>query len=279
MPDSEVAAERSSTDRTPNPQPPAHDHWQQATLISTRRQSKHSRTLTLRVPGWSGHLPGQHVDVRLTAEDGYTAQRSFSLAEPSSNGRLAITVDLVPHGEVSPYLVGAMEIGDQLDVRGPIGGWFVWQPGSPQPTGEPILLIAGGSGVVPLVTMLRARNKALDPTRMLLVYSLRDPEDLMYAHDLEGLQAHEGQASPGTDGVEARLVYTRHAPPGSPRSVGHLTAADLHLPGAWDAALASRVYLCGSSGFVEHATNLLHAVGYSDQHIRIERFGPSGVES
>lgn len=219
------------------------------------------------------------MDVRLTAEDGYTAQRSFSLAEPSSNGRLAITVDLVPHGEVSPYLVGTMEVGDQLDVRGPIGGWFVWRPGDPQTTGAPILLIAGGSGVVPLVTMLRARNEALDPTRMLLVYSLRGPEDLMYAHDLEGLQAHNDRTSAGADGVEVRLVYTRHSPSGSPRRAGHLTAADLKLPPTWGAALASRVYLCGSSGFAEHASNLLHAVGYSDQHIRIERFGPSGVES
>lgn len=151
----------------------AGNRWRKATLVGVHSQSWHSRTLDLHVPGWTGHLPGQHVDIRLTAADGYSAQRSYSLAEPATPDRVAITVDLLPHGEVSPYLVETMEIGDELDVRGPIGGWFVWEPGDPSIGDGPVLLIAGGSGVVPLVTMVRARKRAGDPTRTMLVYSLR----------------------------------------------------------------------------------------------------------
>lgn len=223
-------------------------------------------------------MPGQHVDVRLTAEDGYSAQRSYSLAEPSSADRLSITVDLVPHGEVSPYLANGMQVGDQLDVRGPIGGWFVWQPGDPPAPDAAILLVAGGSGAVPLVTMLRARNQALDPTRMMLVYSLRDPDDLMYGPELVRDPVGRRRPDPSPRGVEVRLAYTRHAPPGWPRRVGHLTIDDLQLPSEWPSKLASRAYVCGSSGFVEHASQLLRTLGYPDHRIRIERFGASGVE-
>lgn len=256
----------------------ARDPWQQATLVGTHRQSRHARTLNLRVPGWRGHLPGQHVDVRLTAQDGYSAQRSYSLAEPANGDRLSITVDLVPHGEVSPYLVDGMRVGDRLDVRGPIGGWFVWRPGEPAIADGDILLVAGGSGVVPLVTIVRSRNQALDPTRMLLVYSLRDPDDLMYAPELTRAWGGRNRADSPPHGVEVRLAYTRHAPPGWARGVGHLTADDLRLPADWRTGPASRAYVCGSSGFVEHVSQLLRTAGYPDQHIRIERFGASGVE-
>lgn len=258
--------------------PPAGNRWRKATLIGLHSQSWHSRTLALRVPGWTGHLPGQHVDVRLTAPDGYSAQRSYSLAEPATPNRTAITVDLLPHGEVSPYLVEIMEIGDELDVRGPIGGWFVWEPGDPTIGDGPVLLIAGGSGVVPLVTMLRARKRAGDLTPTMLVYSLRGPRDLMYGPELEEMAADPSapNATPGS--AEVRLVYTRKVPDAHPRPASHLAAHDIEPPAAWPEPLAARVYVCGPSGFVDHATGLLRETGYPDDRIRTERFGPTGVD-
>jgi ferredoxin-NADP reductase len=187
------------------------------------------------------------VDIRLTAADGYSAQRSYSLAEASTPDRVAITVDLLPHGEVSPYLVEVMEIGDELDVRGPIGGWFVWEPGDAAVGDGPVLLLAGGSGVVPLVTMLRARQQVGDTTPTMLVYSLRGPRDLMYGPELQGAGA----------ATDVRLVYTRKIPEGHPRPPAHLRAEDIQAPSSWPQPLASRVYVCGSSGFVDHATALL----------------------
>ena len=258
--------------------PPAGNHWRKATLIGLHSQSWHSRTLDLRVPGWIGHLPGQHVDVRLTAADGYSAQRSYSLAEPATPNRVAVTVDLLPHGEVSPYLVEIMEIGDELDVRGPIGGWFVWEPGDPAIGGGPVLLIAGGSGVVPLVTMLRARKRAGDLTPTMLVYSLRGPRDLMYGPELEEMAADPSAPNATPSSAEVRLVYTRKVPDGHPRPASHLAAEDIQPPSAWPEPLAARVYVCGPSGFVDHATGLLRETGYPDDRIRTERFGPTGVD-
>jgi ferredoxin-NADP reductase len=256
------------------------NRWRKATLIGLHSQSRHSRTLALRVPGWPGHLPGQHVDVRLTAADGYSAQRSYSLAEPATPNRAAITVDLLPHGEVSPYLAETMEVGDELDVRGPIGGWFVWEPGDPAIGNGPVLLIAGGSGVVPLVTMLRARRRAGDLTPTLLVYSLRGPRDLMYGPELQEMSARpdatQADATPGS--ADVRLVYTRTVPPDHRRPAAHLAVEDLRLPDAWPRPLAARVYVCGPSGFVDHATDLLRRVGYPDDRIRTERFGPTGAD-
>jgi ferredoxin-NADP reductase len=256
--------------------PTPRNRWQPATLVGLHSQSRHSRTLALRVPGWTGHLPGQHLDIRLTAPDGYSAQRSYSLAEPASSNRVAITVDLLPHGEVSPYLVETMEIGDELDVRGPIGGWFVWEPGDPSIGDGPVLLVAGGSGVVPLVTMLRARNQAGDRTPTMLVYSLRGPRDLMYGPELQEMSADACNATAGA--AEVRLVYTRTVPPGHARAASHLAAEDLTAPASWTRPLATRVYVCGPSGFVDHATGLLRKAGYPDGHIRTERFGPTGAD-
>ncbi|SFD00600.1 Ferredoxin-NADP reductase [Nocardioides terrae] len=257
--------------------PRIRNRWHKATLIGLHSQSQHARTLALRVPGWPGHLPGQHVDIRLTAADGYTAQRSYSLAEASTPDRVAITVDLLPHGEVSPYLVDVMEIGDELDVRGPIGGWFVWEPGDPAIGDGPVLLLAGGSGVVPLVTMLRARQQARDKTPTMLVYSLRGPRDLMYGPELQRMTAASARASTPAD-TDIRLVYTRRIPDGHPRPPAHLSADDLQAPLSWAQPLATRVYVCGSSGFVDHATALLREAGYADHQIRTERFGPSGAD-
>jgi ferredoxin-NADP reductase len=258
--------------------PAPRNRWRTATLIGSHSQSRHSRTLALRVPGWPGHLPGQHVDVRLTAADGYSAQRSYSLAEPATPNRAAITVDLLPHGEVSPYLAETMEIGDELEVRGPIGGWFVWEPGDPAIGNGPVLLIAGGSGVVPLVTMLRARKQAGDLTPTLLVYSLRGPRDLMYGPELQEISADVTPPDVTPGPADVRLVYTRTVPPGHRRTASHLAVEDLRPPDTWARPLAARVYVCGPSGFVDHATDLLRQAGYPDDRIRTERFGPTGAD-
>ncbi|ETK32775.1 hypothetical protein MPTA5024_27875 [Microbispora sp. ATCC PTA-5024] len=196
------------------------------------------------------------------------------MAEPATPNRVTVTVDLLPHGEVSPYLVGIMQIGDELDVRGPIGGWFVWEPGDPSIGDGPVLLIAGGSGVVPLVTMLRARKRAGDSTPTMLVYSLRGPRDLMYGPELEEMSAD--LSAPVS--AEVRLVYTRKVPDGHPRPASHLAVEDIQPPFAWPKPLAARVYVCGPSGFVDHTTGLLRQVGYPDDRIRTERFGPTGVD-
>jgi ferredoxin-NADP reductase len=254
------------------------NRWLKATLVGLHSQSRHARTLAFRVPGWAGHLPGQHVDVRLTAADGYSAQRSYSVAEPATTpDRVAITVDLLPHGEVSPYLVETMEIGDELDVRGPIGGWFTWPPGDPEIGAGPVLLIAGGSGVVPLMTMLQARRRAGDRTPAVLVYSLRGPRDLMYGRELNEMATDRSGPHADPDPVEVRLVYTRVAPAAHSRPPSHLGGDDIELPTSWPARLAARVFVCGSSDFVEHATGLLRTAGYPDERIRTERFGPTGA--
>lgn len=258
--------------------PSARNRWRTATLIGLHSQSRRSRTLAFRVPGWTQHLPGQHVDVRLTTAEGYSAQRSYSLAEPAAPDRVAITVDLLPHGEVSPYLAETMEIGDQLDVRGPIGGWFVWEPGDPAIGSGPVLMIAGGSGVVPLMTMLRAREQAGDLTPTMLVYSLRGVRDLMYGPELEAMSEDSAASGATPASAQVRLVYTRTVPDGHPRPASHLAAEDIAPPAAWTQALAARVYVCGSSGFVDHATRLLREAGYPDDRIRTERFGPTGAD-
>lgn len=252
--------------------PATSNRWHRATLIGTRQQSRYSRTLFLRVPGWPGHRPGQHVDVRLTAADGYSAQRSYSLAEASTPNRVAITVDLLPHGEVSPYLVRTMQIGDELDVRGPIGGWFVWEPGDPAIGDGPVLLVAGGSGIVPLMTMLRARSRASDATRTLLVYSVRDPRTEMYARDLGEIPS-DAALQGSTD---VRLAYSRKTPDGFPRPPSRLVGDDIKAPHTWAEPIAARAYVSGPSGFVDHVTTLLSEAGYPDDRIRTERFGPSG---
>ena len=274
----DAAATDAAADNTDPSVPTGGNRWRQATLVGLHSQSRHSRTLAFRVPGWTGHLPGQHVDVRLTAEDGYSAQRSYSLAEPATPGRVAITVDLLPHGEVSPYLVETMEIGDQLDLRGPIGGWFVWEPGDGEIGDGPVLLVAGGSGVVPLMTMLRAHKQAGDPTPTMLVYSLRGPRDLMYGPELDDMAAGRSPLRRSSEDVEVRLVYTRKTPDGHRRPASHLNLKDLVGPPGWQQRLAARVYVCGSSGFVEHATGLLRQLGYPDDRIRTERFGPTGAD-
>jgi ferredoxin-NADP reductase len=247
-----------------------------ARLVERRPETPTATTLVLDVPGWPGHLPGQHIDLRLTAEDGYRAQRSYSIASATDGERFELTVQQVPDGEVSSYLVDGFTVGDPVEVRGPVGGWFVWQPAEP----GPVLLVGGGSGVVPLMSMLRARAAAGSPAPFHLVYSTRTPQDVYYAAELDRRTATD-------PGLSVALVYTRRAPPGYPRAPGRIAAGDLAVAGwtpsrspsdghAPAAAPATTCYVCGPTGFVEAVADTLVALGHDPGQVRTERFGPTG---
>jgi ferredoxin-NADP reductase len=223
--------------------------------------SSSARTLVLRVPDWPGHLPGQHVDIRLTAPDGYSAQRSYSIASAwPGDGRLELTVQRVEDGEVSSYLTDGLEVGQPLELRGPVGGWFVWRN---EPS--PVLLVAGGSGVVPLMAMIRARGAARGRQPFRLVYSVRTPQDTLYADEL----ARRVRDDPGLD---VHLVYTRKTPDGWPEPPARLTVATLNTHG-WPPDFAPDVFVCGPTSFVEAAADILVALGHDPRKIRTERFG------
>ena len=243
--------------------------WLPAQLVGLRSETQTSRTLDFDVPGWPGHQAGQHVDVRLTAEDGYSAQRAYSISEPTHDEIVSITVQLVGDGEVSPYLFEDMELGDQLEIRGPIGGWFVWSPSPEAPAEQPILLVGGGSGVVPLMAMVRERARLGSRAPFRLVYSVRDPDQVMYADELA---RHASE-----DGVSVDIVHTRKAPVGSHRPAGRITSTDLATPASWPSGVPPRAYVCGPTGFVEHTIGLLLGLGFTNKTIRAERFGPSGA--
>ena len=235
--------------------------WRAATVESARMESPTARTLVLRVPEWPGHLPGQHVDVRLTAPDGYSAQRSYSIASAwNDSGVVELTIQRVEDGEVSTYLTDGLEVGRQLELRGPVGGWFVWRAEPP-----PVLLVAGGSGVVPLMAMIRARGDVRGRQPFRLVYSTRTPQDLLYADEL----ARRVRDDPGLD---VKLVYTRKTPDGWPDPPGRLTVATLNTHG-WPPDFAPDVFVCGPTSFVEAAADILVALGHDPKKIRTERFG------
>jgi ferredoxin-NADP reductase len=235
--------------------------WQTATLVERHEESPTAWTLVFDVPGWQGHLAGQHVDVRLTAADGYSTERSYSVASAPDTGRVELTVQCVPGGEVSPYLVDDLAIGDAVEIRGPVGGWFVRRPEET----DPVLLIAGGSGVVPLISMIRMRNARGSRVPFRLLYSVRGPADRLYGAELDR----------GAPGLDTTWVYTRVAPEGGRRPAGRLTAEDL-IGWGWPAAFRPTCYVCGPTGFVETAAGMLVALGHQPARIRTERFGPTG---
>lgn len=239
--------------------------WSVATVTEIRDETPRAKTFRLAFPEPIGppgppFRPGQHVIVRLTAPDGYTASRAYSIAsapDPDRPTELEITVELLEDGEVSGFLHEEVVVGDELEVRGPIGGWFVWD-------GEtPALLLGGGSGVVPLMSMLRAARAAGTTNLLRLVVSVRSADDLFYAAEL---------AEP--DGAVS-VVHTRVAPEGSERPAGRLTVADVQAALPRDAAVAPIAYVCGSAGFADSATRILDELGHPADRIRIERYGPS----
>ena len=238
--------------------------WQVATVAAIREETPSASTLVLDVAGWSSHLAGQHVDVRLTAPDGYSAQRSYSIASAPTAGSVEITVQRVPDGEVSGYLAGIARPGDQIEIRGPIGGYFVWPPPHGD-GGAPVLLVAGGSGIVPLMAMVRARA---DRTPFRLIYSVRGPGDAIYAPELSRRVRDDR-------GLDVAYAYTRAAPDGWHGTIGRLDAGRLAADG-WPADFRPNVYVCGPTGFVEKVADLLVAAGHEADRIRTERFGPTG---
>jgi len=235
--------------------------WRRAELVDRRDETPSAVTLVLGVPGWPGHLAGQHVDVRLTADDGYSTQRSYSLAAPDHGARIELTVQVVDDGEVSPFLARDLAVGDPVELRGPVGGWFVWQPGGPQR----VLLLAGGSGVVPLMAMVRARHESGAAVPMHLVYSVRTPGDVFYAAELQ-------QRADQDDGLRVTLVHTRRAPAGSGRAAHRLGAADLAAL-VWPATEAVVTFVCGPTAFVDAVSDALVGLGYDASAIRTERYG------
>jgi ferredoxin-NADP reductase len=233
------------------PAAPTPGPWQWATVESLRTENAHVVTVRLSVPDWREHLPGQHYVVRLTAEDGYSASRSYSVASPPEDrGVVELTVDRLPDGEVSPYLTEDLLVGDEVELRGPIGGYFVWRGESP------LLLVAGGSGIAPVMAMLRSRRLSRPDVPVRLLFSVRSPQELIFAGEL---------------GPETAVVYTRRAPDGHDRPAGRITAADLEAV-AFDRGPA---FICGSTGFVEAAARLLADTGYDAGRIRLERYGAS----
>jgi len=239
--------------------------WRVGTVVALHDETAAAWTITLEVSDWPGHVAGQHVDVRLTAPDGYSAVRSYSIASaPNSEKRVEMTVERLPDGEVSPYLTQDVAVGDRLELRGPIGGWFVWRTTQT----EPIQLVAGGSGVVPLMAMIRSRSSAGSTAPFRLLYSVREPEAAYYRDELRTLLDRDHS-------VSLTYAYTRTAPRESPRPPGRIDAA-LIASTTWPANLGPTCYVCGPTSFVESATDLLIASGNGREKIRTERFGPTG---
>ena len=226
--------------------------WQVGTVAAITTETPRAKTFRIDLPVWEPHLPGQHYDVRLTAPDGYQAQRSYSIASsPLDEGSIELTIDRLADGEVSPYFHDVLVAGDQVELRGPFASYFVW-------TGEsPVLLVGGGSGVVPLMAMLRHRRRASPAVPMRLVYSIRSPDEVIYAGEL---------------GDDALLTYSRSAPDGWPGHVGRIDAGLIDAAGI-DPGTA---FVCGSNGFVESASQLLLGAGFRTDRIKTERFGPTG---
>jgi len=227
-------------------------------VAATNEETPRVRTLELDVDGWGGHRSGQHLDVRLTAEDGYQAERSYSIASAPGD-QLAITVERLEDGEVSPYLVEDVADGDAFELRGPIGGYFVWDGDEP----EPVLLIGGGSGVVPLMAMARHRARVGSPAPMRLLYSSRSWDDVIYRDELETL------------GIEVVHTLTRQQPPGW-KGYARRIDDDMLREVAFPAVDGPRVYVCGSTRFVDAAADGLVRLGYDPRSIRTERFGATG---
>src|SRR6266487_2510812 len=239
--------------------------WQIGEVVATRPETVRAKSITLDLPGWIGHRAGQHVDVRLTAEDGYQAERSYSIASPPEKApRVTLTVERLDDGEVSPYLVDELRIGDKLELRGPIGGYFVWEA----QMGGPLLLVAGGSGIVPLMAMLRHRAAASSTVATRLLYSSRSLEDVIYRDELDELMKSSTM-------LEVVQTLTRAQPPGW---TGYARRIDTQMlrEVAWPVEQRPLAFICGPTPFVETAAASLVELGHEPGRIKTERFGPTG---
>jgi ferredoxin-NADP reductase len=233
--------------------------WKSATIADVRSETPRVKTIALDVPGWPGHRAGQHADVRLTAEDGYQAERSYSIAAPAKGERVELTVEDLEDGEVSPYLTEEARPGDELEIRGPVGGWFVWDADHP----GPVLLVGGGSGVVPLMAMIRQRGDV----RTTLLYSARTFEDVIYRDELERLAG---------DGLDIVLTLTRSQPDGW-TGYSRRVDADLLAEVAPGPEQEPHAFVCGPTPFVEAVALALVDLGHDPGLVKTERFGPTGT--
>ncbi|MBO9577697.1 MAG: oxidoreductase [Microbacteriaceae bacterium] len=238
--------------------------WHRARVVEARAETPRSRRLVLDVPTWPGNDAGSHLDIRLTAPDGYQASRSYSVGSSGDGTRVVLVVDEVPDGEVSPYLVRGLQLGDELEVHGPLGRFFVWRPpgaGADPAALAPVQLIAGGSGVVPLFAMASAHEAARDATELRLLYSVRSPEDAFFREEIATFEA-----------TRVDWAFTRRAPDGATRPPGRLTREAL-AELAVGAERAPRVFVCGPTAFVEAVAGWLVELGHAPAAIRTERFG------
>ena len=246
---------------------PRRIEWRAGTITEVIQETPHAKTLVMDVPDWPGHSAGQHVDIRLTAEDGYQAERSYSIASEPSKPTLAITVERLDDGEVSPYLTDALGVGDRIELRGPIGGYFVWDPSM----GGPLFLVAGGSGIVPLMAMLRTRAAATVATRAsvstTLLYSSRSWEDVIYRDEVAKL---------GEDpDVKIVQTLTRSQPPGWTGFKRRIDS-DMLAEVAPAPSLRPHIFICGGTALVETAAQILVELGHDPARVKTERFGPTG---
>ena len=237
--------------------------WRVTTVAEVVEESPGAVTLVLDAPGWPGHAAGQHVDIRLTAEDGYQAERSYSIASGPEDGRLALTIERIDDGEVSPYLAGVLQAGDELELRGPIGAHFSWSVDD----GGPLLLVGGGSGLVPLMSMLRHRAARGSDVDARLLVSARRLEDLLYRDELEALA--------GAPGLAVHRTLTRERPDGWDGYDRRVDRAMLEAVGP-PPAERPRVFVCGPTGFVEQVADALVELGHAPGDVHAERFGPTG---
>ena len=238
--------------------------WRLAKVIEVVPETPRTKSLALEVPGWEGHKAGQHVDVRLTAEDGYQAQRSYSIASAPEDERLTLTVDHLDDGEVSPYLTNVLMAGDKLELRGPIGGYFTWE----ERDGGPLFLIGGGSGIAPLMAMIRHRAAAGSDVPTRLLYSSRSYEEIIFRQELEDLVARDGS-------LEVIHTLTRSRPEGWTGYHRRIDAEMLEEVG-WSADENPRAFVCGPTPFVEGVADALVSLGHDPARVKTERFGPTG---
>lgn len=244
---------------------PARLAWRRATVRQLIQETPHVKSLVLDVPGWLGHRAGQHLDVRLTAEDGYQTERSYSIASAwMGDTQLTLTVERLDDGEVSPYLTDVLRVGDELEVRGPIGGWFTWR----SEEGGPLLLVAGGSGIAPLTAMIRQRAAMRSPVPVCLLYSSRTYEEIIYREELDRRVAADG---------DLMVVYTltRSQPPGWQGYRRHIDRAMLEEV-AWAPEEHPLIFVCGPTPLVESVATVCVELGYAPERVKTERFGPTG---
>jgi ferredoxin-NADP reductase len=237
-------------------------NWQPAELVDVVVETPRTKTLVFEIPDWPGHRAGQHLDVRLTAEDGYQTERSYSIASAADGSRIELTVERLEDGEVSPYLTDELRPGDRIELRGPVGGYFVWEPA----TGGPVLLVAGGSGIVPLMAMIRTRVAAGSGAEMRLLFSSRGWDDVIYRDELGRVEG---------DGLTVVHTLTRSQPPGWAGYARRVDAAMLGEVGQRPEA-RPHVFVCGPTPFVESVAQALVQLGHEPRAIRTERFGPTG---